>query len=69
MKEIAKLSQLAINQGWKVERNKNNHLKFLAPNGNIVFVSSTPSDHRALENIKRDLRVNGLVMVKKKRRK
>ena len=63
------LLELATEQGWKVERNKNNHFKFLSPTGNIVFVSSTPSDHRALENIKRDLRVNGLVIIKKNRRK
>ena len=63
------LLELAKKQGWEVERNKNNHIKFLSPSGGIVFVSSTPSDHRALENIKRDLRVNGLVIIKKNRRK
>ena len=69
MKELNKLLSLANDQGWKVERAKNNHYKLLAPNGNIVFVSSTPSDHRALQNIERDLRVNGLVLIKQKRRK
>jgi len=69
LKEMKSLLELAKDQGWEVERNKNNHIKFLSPNGGIVFVSSTPSDHRALENIKRDLRVNGLVIIKKNRRK
>lgn len=69
MKELNTLLQLAVDQGWRVERARNNHYKFYAPNGNIVFVSSTPSDHRALNNIKRDLRINGLIIVKKNRRK
>jgi hypothetical protein len=69
MKELRSLLNTATDQGWEVTRGKNNHIKCVSPNGNIVFVSSTPSDHRALENIKRDLRVNGLVIVRKNRRK
>ena len=69
MKELRSLLNIATDQGWKIERAKNNHIKLLAPNGKIVFVSSTPSDHRALENIKRDLRVNGLVIVRKNERR
>lgn len=68
-KNLKKLLLLAVEQGWRVERAKNNHYKFYAPNGNIVIVSSTPSDHRAFKNIERDLRINGLVIIKKSRRK
>lgn len=69
MKELKSLLNLAVKQGWVVEQRSNNHYKLIAPNGKVVFTSSTPSDRRAIENIKRDLRANGLVIVKKNRRK
>ena len=69
MKELRSLLELATQQGWRVEQRNSNHYKLVSPTGKVVFTSSTPSDHRALENIKRDLRVNGLVLVKKNRRK
>lgn len=45
------------------------HYKWLAPNGKLFFTSQTPSDHRALQNIKRDLRVNGFIFTPKKERR
>lgn len=69
LKELNNLLNLAVTQGWWVERSNNNHYKVYPPNGNIVFISSTPSDYRAIKNIERDLRANGLVIVKKNRRK
>lgn len=69
LKELNKLFKIVLEQGWTIELSHNNHYKLYAPNGKVVFVSSTPSDHRALQNIKRDLRANGLVIVKKNRRK
>jgi len=68
-KEIKLLFQLAVDQGWRVEQRSTGHYKLIAPNNNVVFVSKTPSDYRALKNIERDLRANGLVIVKKGRRK
>lgn len=32
------------------------HVKVIAPNGRTVTLSGTPSDHRAVRNIKADLR-------------
>jgi hypothetical protein len=41
------------------------HLKWIAPNGKVVFTSSTPSDGRALKNIQSNLKAAGLIIVKK----
>lgn len=69
MKELKSLFKQVEEQGGQVLRARNNHYKVICSNGNIVFISSTPSDNRALENIKRDLRANGIELIKKNRRK
>lgn len=69
MKELKSLLKEVENQGGQVLRTRNNHYKVVSSNGSIVFISSTPSDNRALENIKRDLRASGVVLIKKNRRK
>jgi predicted RNA binding protein YcfA (HicA-like mRNA interferase family) len=44
-------------EGWRIEQTKKNHIKLFSPHGNcIVLASSTPSDHRALENVKAAVR-------------
>jgi hypothetical protein len=68
MKELRSLLKEVENQGAQVSRAKNNHYKVVCSNGNVVFISSTPSDNRALENIKRDLRANGIAIIRKNRR-
>lgn len=42
--------------GWLVEKAKNGHYKLTHPCGGLVFVSLSPSDHRALLNIRGDIR-------------
>jgi len=69
MKELKSLFKEIENQGGRVLRTRNNHYKVICSNGNIVFISSTPSDNRALENIKHDLRASGIEIIKKNRRK
>jgi len=69
LKELRSLLELATQQGWKIERRNTNHYKLVAPNGKVVFTSSTPSDRRAIENIKRDLRSGGLIIIKKNERR
>lgn len=65
-KDLLVLIKIALKAGWRVEPTKNGHFKWIAPNSvDIVFSSSTPSDHRALENLKHDLRRRGLVIPKK----
>jgi hypothetical protein len=65
IKELKALLSLAEDQGWRVSRTNNGHYKLIAPNGKIVFTSSTPSDNRAIKNIERDLRSGGLIIKKK----
>jgi predicted RNA binding protein YcfA (HicA-like mRNA interferase family) len=56
-KELKEIVKSAENQGWRVERTKKGHLKFLAPDHeNIVVAAGTPSDHRALTNLVSRLR-------------
>jgi predicted RNA binding protein YcfA (HicA-like mRNA interferase family) len=68
-KELAVLIKQAEKQGWQVEYTKGGHYKWITPRGNFFFSASTPSDPRAIDNIKRDLRVNGLITITKKGRR
>jgi N-acetyl-anhydromuramyl-L-alanine amidase AmpD len=54
------LFEIAVAQGWRVEQRKNTHLSWVSPTGVKVFSSFTPSDGRAVQNLKRDLRRYGL---------
>jgi hypothetical protein len=51
-----------------VSQSNGGHVKWLAPNGKVVFTSSTPSDNRALKNIQSNLKAAGLIIVKKNER-
>lgn len=62
-KDIGVLIKQAETQGWTVEYTKKNHYKWTAPNGVFFFSGSTPSDHRSMKALKRDLRVNGFVEI------
>lgn len=42
--------------GWGLEETGGDHLRFVGPEGELVHVSATPSDHRALKNARSDLR-------------
>lgn len=70
-KDIGVLIKQAEAQGWEVSYTKNNHFKWLSPSGAFFFSGSTPSDHRSMRALKRDLRVNGFIEIvnKKSRRK
>lgn len=54
--EIDTLIQWAKLQGYTVGTTKNSHLRFISPQGYTVFGSSTPSDRRAIANIRGKLR-------------
>lgn len=65
-KELAVLIKLALKAGWQVELTKKCHYKWTAPNRIDFFYSSgTPSDCRALKNLKQDLRRHGLEVARK----
>lgn len=48
--------------GWRLIVTNGGHLKWAAPNGEVVFSSRTPSDRRAVMNLRADLRRRGLVL-------
>lgn len=68
-KELTELIKEATNQGWIVMLTKGSHYKWISPFGGFFFSGSTPSDHRALKNIKRDLKNNGFITITKKERR
>lgn len=58
--EVAKLFKEVQDHGWEVRRRRSGHFVMESPEGNKVFCSATTSDVRAIKNIKRDLKYNGL---------
>jgi len=68
-KDLTQLIKEVKKAGWEVILNKNCHLKWVSPNGRFFFSASTPSDHRAILNIKRDLKTHGFIELKKQNRK
>lgn len=55
-KELQVIIKIARKHGWIIDLNKNNHYKWVSPSGSFFYSSSTPSDRRALERLKKDLR-------------
>lgn len=49
-KEWRKLKKQAEDQGWTVEKTKNNHIRWTNPDGEIVISPSTPSENRGMKN-------------------
>ena len=68
-KDVNKLIKEAEKQGWTVSMTKGTHLKWSSATGKFFFSSLTPSDHRVLFAIKKDLRMNGFVEIKKRSKK
>lgn len=58
---VRDLYDLAREHGWTVEISNGNHLRWIDPDGNVVsHTSSTPSDWRAVKNLRKQLRAGGL---------
>lgn len=53
---MALMRRLAADHGCTVTINKSGHYRVTRPGYSFVTVSTTPTDRRALSNIKRDLR-------------
>jgi predicted RNA binding protein YcfA (HicA-like mRNA interferase family) len=58
--DLKDLIRDAVAAGFQVARTRSNHVKFVAPNGTVIFGPSTPSDHRSLKNVRAKLRRVGL---------
>ena len=59
----------AEKQGWRVEVTKGGHLKWVAPNGKVIFSSYSASDSRAIKNSISQLKAAGFIVIKKKGKK
>ena len=60
-KELQALIDTAEGQDWRVELRDSGHYAFYAPDGvGLVFMPSTPSDHRSIKNARSELRRHGL---------
>ncbi len=59
--DIKDLAKAAKEQGWRVERTKKMHWRFVPGNPamRICIFSGTPSDRRAIHNFLADLRRSG----------
>jgi len=64
MHDLTTLVHLARRQGWCVERTGGGHMRFRSPDPTAPFIitSSTPSDQRAVRNMRAMLRRAGLDM-------
>jgi hypothetical protein len=64
-KEIKKLIDIALAQGWTVTYTGGCHLRWCPPSGKqTVYSATTPTDRRALKNMKARLRRSGLLLEK-----
>ena len=59
-KELKKILREAEMRGWVFEKGANRHIRGKHADGvTQTTISASPSDHRAIQNIKRDLRKGG----------
>jgi hypothetical protein len=59
-KDLQKVIDQAWDQGWLVVRTANGHVRYESPAQDAKFQgSTTPSDHLAINNVKKDLRRHG----------
>ncbi len=54
-KEIGALVSRKVNQGWSFQKGKC-HGKLTSPYGSMITVPCSPSDRRAFQNFKRDMK-------------
>lgn len=57
--DFQSLNKDLLRQGWSIEKTGGNHLRYIAPQGNIVIRSSTCSDKNGLHNFLGDLKRAG----------
>lgn len=61
-KLMKSITALAEANGWRVERSKTNHYKFISPDKNqpVIYLASTPSDPKTYICSVAQLRRSGL---------
>jgi predicted RNA binding protein YcfA (HicA-like mRNA interferase family) len=55
-RDLHALVRQAESEGWLVERTNGGHLRLTHPNGAVVFCAWSPSDSRAVKNVRALLR-------------
>lgn len=56
-KDFERLQEEYRTAGWTIKRTGGGHLRWTGPKGEgPIFTASTPSDHRAIQNVKAMLR-------------
>jgi predicted RNA binding protein YcfA (HicA-like mRNA interferase family) len=55
-RDLAKFLRRASACGWQVTRTRKSHWRLRHPNGGLVVTGTTPSDFRALANLRAMLR-------------
>jgi hypothetical protein len=68
-KELDVLVKKAREQGWTVVLTKNNHYKWMSPLGGLFYSASTPSDYRAVYNLRQNMKNNGFIEIQKTNRR
>lgn len=63
--ELRDIVDLAEQAGWEVTGTGGGHLRFSGPDGQVVHHGSTSSDHRAVRNLRSQLRGAGLTIESK----
>lgn len=60
--KVAALIEVAVAHGWVVTKTAKGHLCFRSPDKRVplIYGGGTPSDHRALANLRSMLRRHGL---------
>lgn len=59
--EFRAVVKLARKHGWKIAITNNNHVRFMSPDGEHIFIASmTAGSNRALSKLKSQLRKAGL---------
>lgn len=57
------LVKLALQEGWRVEPTRNNHVRFLSPDKQFAIVASTTAgSNKSLSRLKTQLRKAGLAV-------
>jgi hypothetical protein len=64
-RDLKPAAELAVSTGWRVQRTRSGHLKWVTPDGRPVFCGSTPSKwKRGHENTIAKLRRAGLAILR-----
>lgn len=61
-KELKRLLNAVEDAGCRVDATRGGHYQVFVPDGGIVLISGTSSDHHAMKNALADLRRAGVVL-------